>query len=99
MYIFQAPYGWLVDLINQFGRKKGFELLVSVIERDNVTVWEMSACLTPIGRCSELLCTQKICSIVTGAINKAINYITNVSDEDLSQVNSNSILNSNLLLG
>ena len=52
----QEQYGWLCDLINQFGDKKGFSLVEEKFEKtDELTARAMAALLHPFANCENLL--------------------------------------------
>ena len=49
-------YGWLVDLINMFGDKKGFQIIEEKFDKsEKLTAKEMSSLLQPFGNCAMLL--------------------------------------------
>ena len=67
----REQYGWLCDLINQFGDKGGFKLIEEKFENpDNLTAKTMSALLQPLANAAEL--------VVDGA---ARGYLSNCMDK------------------
>lgn len=77
------PYGWLVDLLNQFGAKNGFGLIQDAFENEDLDPVSMSALLKPLGYCAELLNPKAICPILTKCMDRAVAFVTNLEDKDL----------------
>ncbi|XP_077980970.1 ubiquitin carboxyl-terminal hydrolase 24-like [Glandiceps talaboti] len=90
---YREPYGWLVNLINRFAEKEGFEscstrMLESTDELDAPL---MAALLYPFGLCAEYLNAQKVSTILQPMMEKAIKYVQELEENDLKHKKSGSV--------
>ncbi|XP_068228806.1 LOW QUALITY PROTEIN: ubiquitin carboxyl-terminal hydrolase 24-like [Palaemon carinicauda] len=77
-------YGWLIDLINIFGNRGGFELIASrFASQDQLDAGQMAALLVPIGQCARFLIQGIICPILQPAVTQALNYVANLEEKQL----------------
>ena len=77
------PYGWLVDLLNQFGAKNGFGYIQDLFEKGDLDAVAMAAILKPLGNCAELLNQSAVNPMLAKCIEFAVNYVTSLKDKDL----------------
>lgn len=73
----------MVDILNRFGTKGGFTLVQEIFERDNLDPVSMAALLKPLGNCAELLNKTIVCPLLHNCMEKAVNYVTTLGDNDL----------------
>lgn len=81
--ILKDPYGWLVDLLNQFGAKNGFGYIQDLFEKGDLDAVSMAAILKPLGNCAGLLNQSAVNPMLTKCIEFAVNYVTSLKDKDL----------------
>lgn len=84
------PYGWLLDILNKFGSRGGFDKILSRFG-ENVTANEMAALLNPLAVCAQFLNPDTTCSLLSPCMNKAISYIKGLTDDDLKNKNIGSV--------
>lgn len=84
------PYGWLLDIINKFGSRGGFEKILNKFG-ENLTANEMAALLNPLAVCSQFLNPDTTCTLLSPCMNKAISYIKGLTDDDLKNKNIGSV--------
>ena len=85
-------YGWLVDLINMFGDKKGFQMIEEKFGRDEkLTAREMSALLQPLGNCASLLVSDTVKHHLSSCMDSAFKYINSVGESELKSKDINFI--------
>ncbi|XP_070563005.1 ubiquitin carboxyl-terminal hydrolase 24-like isoform X2 [Ptychodera flava] len=90
---YREPHGWLVNLINRFAEKGGFEscrarMLESTMELDAPL---MASLLYPFGVCAEYLNAQKVSPILQAMMENAITYIQGLDENDLRHKKSGSV--------
>lgn len=84
------PYGWLLDVINKFGSRGGFDKILTKFG-ENLTANEMAALLNPLAVCAQFLNPDTTCSLLSPCMNKAISYIKGLTDDDLKNKNIGSV--------
>ncbi|XP_064477292.1 ubiquitin carboxyl-terminal hydrolase 24-like isoform X2 [Ornithodoros turicata] len=84
------PYGWLLDIINKFGSRGGFDKIEAKF-KNGLTANEMAALLSPLAKCAQFLNSETACSILAPCMARATDYIRSLSDEDLKNKNIGSI--------
>ena len=83
-------YGWLVDLINMFGDKKGFEILAEKFEKcEKLAAKEMSAMLQPLGNCASLLVQDTVKLHLSSCMDAAFKYVENLGEAELKSKDIN----------
>ncbi|XP_047353087.1 probable ubiquitin carboxyl-terminal hydrolase FAF-X isoform X1 [Vespa velutina] len=90
----RTPRGWLVDLINRFGRLKGFEILLSRFQsRRNLTVPVIYALIRPFGLCYELLTVHTIIKYLMPIVEMIPVILDNLTDDELKKEAKNEAKN------
>lgn len=80
----QESYGWLVDLINVFGSRGGFELIASRFSSgEELDAGQMAALLRPLGQCARFLVKDVVYPILQPAITQALQYVANLEEKQL----------------
>ena len=77
------PYGWLVDLLNQFGAKNGFGYIQDLFEKGDLDPVSMAAILKPLGNCAELFNQSAVNPMLSKCMEFAVNHVTSLKDKDL----------------
>ena len=86
----RAPRGWLVDLINRFGKLNGFQLLLERFQSEqNLSLPVMYALIRPFGLCYEMLMIPAIVKYFLPIIEVIPAYLDNLSDEELKKDSKN----------
>jgi len=86
----REQYGWLCDLINQFGDKGGFKLIEEKFEKaDNLTAKTMSALLQPLANCAELVVDGAARQYLSNCMDKAFKYAENLGEAELKSKDVN----------
>lgn len=86
----RAPRGWLVDLINRFGKSNGFQLLLERFQSEqNLSLPVMFALIRPFGLCFEMLTVPTITRFFLPIVEVIPAYLDNLSDEDLKKESKN----------
>ena len=86
----RAPRGWLVDLINRFGKLNGFKLLLERFQSEqNLSLPVMCALIRPFGLCCEMLTIPTIEKYFLAIIEVIPAYLDNLSDEELKKESKN----------
>ncbi|KAK7081025.1 Ubiquitin carboxyl-terminal hydrolase 24 [Halocaridina rubra] len=77
-------YGWLVDLINIFGHRGGFDLIAKWFSSpEQLDAGYMAALLLPLGQCARYLSPNVVCPILRPAVTQALNYVANLEEKQL----------------
>jgi ubiquitin carboxyl-terminal hydrolase 9/24 len=76
-------YGWLCDLINQFGDGDGFKILADCFRQENVTARDMAALLRPLGNSAEVLNKDVLHSLLTPCMELAFARVGKIGDAEL----------------
>ena len=80
------PRGWLVDLINYFGRLGGFDGLLERFQGGrNLSVPVICSLLRPFGQCFEYLTINTIETYFMPIIDLVLNILENLTDEELKK--------------
>lgn len=86
----RAPRGWLVDLINRFGKLNGFQLLLERFQSEqNLSLPVMFALIRPFGLCNEMLTVSTITKYFLPIIDVIPAFLDNLSDEELKKESKN----------
>jgi ubiquitin carboxyl-terminal hydrolase 9/24 len=90
----RTPRGWLVDLINKFGKLGGFKLLLERFQNGpTLTVPLIAALLKPFGFCYELLTPQTVEKYFLPIIELVPNFLENLTDDELKKEAKNETKN------
>lgn len=84
------PHGWLLDIINKFGGRGGFDKIRDKFA-ESLTANEMAALLQPLATCAQFLNPETTCSLLSPCMSKATDYIKGLTDEDLKNKNIGSV--------
>lgn len=87
------PRPWLVDLINRFGRLKGFDMVLSRFQSPDtnpLTIPLVCALLRPFGQCCELLTPATIEKYFLPIVKIVPTYLESLSDEELKKESTKS---------
>ncbi len=76
-------FGWLCDLINQFGENGGFDLITAGMDRPEATVRDMAALITPVANCADLLRRDGLDASLSACMTKAFKCVEGLEDKDL----------------
>ncbi|XP_064082430.1 probable ubiquitin carboxyl-terminal hydrolase FAF-X isoform X2 [Macrobrachium nipponense] len=88
------PRGWLVDLINTFGKHGGFQILLERFQSGkNLSVPVICALLRPFGLCYEMLTTSTIEKYFMTIIEVVPAFLENLTDEELKKEAKNEAKN------
>ncbi|KAK7070589.1 putative ubiquitin carboxyl-terminal hydrolase FAF-X [Halocaridina rubra] len=88
------PRGWLVDLINAFGKHGGFQILLERFQSGkNLSVPVICALLRPFGLCYEMLTTQTIEKYFMTIVEVVPAFLENLTDEELKKEAKNEAKN------
>ena len=90
-------YGWLCDLINLFGDRGGFASISRYFGDGELTLRSMAALLLPVANATDVLVADTIHPIIGPCMDKAFNYVKDMSDADIK--NSKEIIALSDLLG
>ena len=82
----QEPFGWLVDLINRFAFKGGFDSVVQIIEQtDKLSPTLLAALLKPFGLCAAYLNADVIGCKLGPTADKVVHYIKDLQPNDMKE--------------
>ncbi|KAI1278141.1 putative ubiquitin carboxyl-terminal hydrolase FAF-X [Halotydeus destructor] len=82
--------GWLVDLINLFGRSNGFQIILDQFTSGKqLPVPLVAALIKPFGICYELLTLKTIESYFLPIIQVVFNLLQNLTDDELKKETKN----------
>ncbi|KAB7497643.1 hypothetical protein Anas_01167, partial [Armadillidium nasatum] len=77
-------FGWLMDIINMFGNKGGFDLISKRLqEMEDLDAGQMTALFVPIAHCAKYMTKNIVSNLFHSSIEKAILYIVNLEEKDL----------------
>ncbi|KAK8401660.1 hypothetical protein O3P69_001054 [Scylla paramamosain] len=77
-------YGWLMDLINMFGSRGGFELVANrFTSGEDLDAGQMAALLLPLGQCVKFLVKDVVCPVLLPAVNQALQYVASLEEIQL----------------
>ncbi|XP_054167467.1 probable ubiquitin carboxyl-terminal hydrolase FAF-X [Oppia nitens] len=90
----RTPKGWLIDLINKFGKLGGFKILLERFQSGpTLTVPLIAALLKPFGLSYELLTTQTIETYFLPIIKIVPQFLDNLTDDELKKEAKNETKN------
>ncbi|XP_071949723.1 ubiquitin carboxyl-terminal hydrolase 9X-like isoform X2 [Antedon mediterranea] len=90
----RTPKGWLVDLVNKFGSLNGFDVLANRFASDrSLSVSVIHAYLKPWGQCYEILTPNTIQKYFMVIVDRVINFLDSLSDEELKKESKNEAKN------
>lgn len=83
--------GWLVDLINKFGRLDGFRMILDRVSKgvNTLTVPLISALIRPFGYCHELLTVESIEKYFMPIFTTVTSFLEDLTDEELKKESKN----------
>ena len=86
----RAPRGWLVDLVNRFGKLGGFEQLLERFQSEqNLSLPVMYALIRPFGLCYEMLTIPAVVKYFLPIIEVIPAFVDQLSDEELKKESKN----------
>ena len=86
-------YGWLMDLINMFGSRGGFELVGNrFTSGEDLDAGQMAALLLPLGQCVKFLVKDVVCPVLLPAVNQALQYVAGLEEIQLRGQVSHTLL-------
>ena len=82
----RLPKGWLVDLINKFGKHGGFQKIHDrIIAGSNLSVPLIYSLIRPFGMCHELITLKTAKTIFLPIIEAVPKFLENLTDEELKK--------------
>lgn len=73
-----------MDLINLFGSRGGFELVVSrFTSGEELDAGQMAALLLPLGQCVKFLVKDVVCPILLPAVDQALQFVASLEEKQL----------------
>jgi len=88
----REQYGWLCDLVNQYGDKKGFQLIEEKFEKnDSLTARAMAALLQPLANCANLLVADTAQLTLSTCMEFAFKFVENLGESELKSKDINYI--------
>eukprot|EP00090_Calanus_glacialis_P047045 TRINITY_DN9530_c0_g1_i3.p1 TRINITY_DN9530_c0_g1~~TRINITY_DN9530_c0_g1_i3.p1 ORF type:complete len:2633 (-),score=502.34 TRINITY_DN9530_c0_g1_i3:271-7929(-) len=88
----REQYGWLCDLVNQYGDKKGFQLIEEKFEKnENLTARAMAALLQPLANCANLLVADTAQLTLSSCMEFAFKFVENLGESELKSKDINYI--------
>lgn len=86
----REQYGWLCDLVNQFGEKDGFRLIEEKFTAPvTPTAQVMSALLLPLSGCAPLLVVSECRKHLFPCMDVAFKYARNIGEKELKSKDIN----------
>ena len=80
----QAPYGWLVDLINRFVEKGGLDCIIDIVETmDKMSSNVLASLLKPFGVCAPYLNPEVIGFKLGSMADKVVQFISKMEADDM----------------
>uniref|UniRef100_A0A8C4R0F6 ubiquitinyl hydrolase 1 n=1 Tax=Eptatretus burgeri TaxID=7764 RepID=A0A8C4R0F6_EPTBU len=79
----KEPYGWLVDLINLFGEKGGFQAIRDKAEEERTDLEAVALLLHPLGVCSEFLNPLALQALLVPQIQNLLSDIRDLPETEL----------------
>jgi ubiquitin carboxyl-terminal hydrolase 9/24 len=90
--------GWLVDLLNRFGAKGGFEKLSARFENtQGMTVTLVFAYIRPFGLCADFLTKHTVEKYFSPILSAVPLFLENLTDEELKKETARSDLISSII--
>lgn len=92
--IFAAPlklghsYGWLMDLLNSFGVKGGFQLLITKLKDDSLSFSDMAYLLGPFSVCACFLSKGNIWDDLKDPVAKLLDRLSNMNEGQLKSADA-----------
>ena len=84
--LLQDSFGWLVDLINRFAFKGGFDSVVTIIDQtDKLSPTLLAALLKPFGLCAAYLNADVIGCKLGPTADKIVHYIKDLQPNDMKE--------------
>eukprot|EP00794_Sanderia_malayensis_P007934 gene7934-8789_t len=82
----REPYGWLINLINRFAHKNGFDAVCDRIEKaENLNAPMLAALLQPFGVCAMYLNAEVTGYKLGSVADKAVQYIKELKQTDIKE--------------
>ncbi|XP_064393950.1 probable ubiquitin carboxyl-terminal hydrolase FAF-X [Halichondria panicea] len=79
-------YGWLLDMLNYFGKSGGFQTLHDrIVKGDNLTVPLVAALIKPMGYCADYISERVFQTFLVPVVDKVISFLKELSDEALKK--------------
>jgi ubiquitin carboxyl-terminal hydrolase 9/24 len=78
----RMPKGWLVDMINRFGQRNGFQILLERFQK-NLSVIIIAALIKPFGYCYEVLTVNTVQKYFLPIIEIVSVFLENLTDDEL----------------
>ena len=89
---FRLPKGWLVDLLNTFGRHGGFRKLHDrILTGQNLTIPLIFSLVRPFGQCYEFLTVHTVQTYFIPIIDAVPKFLENLTDEELKKESKETI--------
>ncbi|RWS27831.1 putative ubiquitin carboxyl-terminal hydrolase FAF-X-like protein [Leptotrombidium deliense] len=86
----RTPRGWLIELINKFGKLDGFKLLLERFDKSSsLSVPLIAALIRPFDYCYDLLTTQTVEKYFLPIIQMVPSFLENLTDEELKKDSKN----------
>lgn len=83
-FLLQESYGWLIDLLNIFGNKGGFNLLSQKLQEcSDLDASQLTALFLPVAHGAKYLSREIVSSLFHSSIDKAMEYIKGLEEKDL----------------
>ncbi|XP_057299797.1 ubiquitin carboxyl-terminal hydrolase 24-like isoform X2 [Hydractinia symbiolongicarpus] len=83
---YKEPFGWLVDLVNRFAYKGGFDGIINHIDSEQkVTASVLASLLKPFGLCAAYLNQDVVGYKLGGAADKVVHYIKDLKPDDMRE--------------
>ena len=80
----QAPYGWLVDLINRFVEKGGLDCIIDIVDTmDKMSSNVLASLLKPFGVCAPYLNPEVIGFKLGSMADKVVQFISKMEADDM----------------
>ena len=81
--VIASNYGWLCDLINQFGDGNGFNMIVECCKRDSVTARQLTALIQPLANAARILNKPLLQPILQPCVDLAFTHVEKMGDAEL----------------
>lgn len=90
----RMPRGWLIELINKFGRLGGFDIILDRFQKSSqLSVAVIAALVRPFGLCFEMLTLSTIEKYFLPIIQMVPTFLENLTDEELKKESKNETKN------
>lgn len=87
------PKGWLVDLVNHFGKLGGFQILQERFKSGQLSVPVVAALIKPFGQCAEVLTPQTVEQYFLPIVDIVPKFLNELTDEELKKESKNEAKN------